>query len=119
VAQLVSLEAPPRAVLALPAVTDAVTRFRAAIERAAPPGTWASSWWRSASWNASVGGAPDSQHLLGLAVDIGPPTAQLAQRMRLAGFVTIDEGDHLHVQAYPAGSIAPLIASWRARGWLT
>jgi hypothetical protein len=48
-----------------------------------------------------VGGSPTSQHQLGLAVDLVVPVsrrAAVASRLRGAGVVVIDEGDHLHVQ---------------------
>ena len=69
-----------------------------------------SSWWRSVEHNRDVGGNAFSQHLLGLAVDTTPTLsanrAQLAAAFRAAGLVAIDEGDHIHVQRYPAG-VAP------------
>lgn len=66
------------------------------------------SWWRSERRNLAVGGAPYSQHLLGWAVDFAPPRHQNRELVRLAneiGLVGVDEGDHVHVQMYPAGVI--------------
>ena len=73
------------------------------------PAAVPTSWWRSNSRNLEVGGAPYSQHLLGWAVDWQLPTsAQNREMVALAnriGLVGIDEGDHVHVQMYPAGVI--------------
>ena len=68
------------------------------------------SWWRSRSRNSSVGGAIYSQHLLGFALDlVSPRPAALVRGLSAAGLVAIDEGDHVHVQAYRAGQIPPEI----------
>jgi uncharacterized protein YcbK (DUF882 family) len=67
-----------------------------------------SSWWRSKQRNAQVGGAITSQHLLGLAVDLVPAggsRSELLRRLRAAGLVALDEGDHVHVQAFSAGVV--------------
>lgn len=64
------------------------------------------SYYRSAVKNRSVGGASDSQHQLGLAVDFVYPRKVAPipiGRMRQWGLTVIDEGDHIHIQAYPAG----------------
>jgi len=60
------------------------------------------SWIRSKSRNTLVGGANNSLHLLGLAVDIVLDSVGdkadfkiMAQRLNLW---VLDEGDHLHVQ---------------------
>lgn len=73
------------------------------------------SWFRSQSRNRSVGGAPRSQHLWGLALDFWVPGAadhrsderagQLADALSREGFITVRESDHVHVQVFPAGSI--------------
>ena len=66
----------------------------------------ASSWWRDRETNIRVGGQPDSQHLLGLALDIVGPTAvrvALAIELRGLGLTAIDELSHLHVQLLAAG----------------
>lgn len=64
------------------------------------------SWWRSAERNASVGGSPDSQHLLGIALDlvVTPGSERRAvAAFAAAGLRAIDEGDHVHLQLLPAG----------------
>lgn len=62
------------------------------------------SWWRSPSRNAEVGGSPDSQHLIGTAVDfVTEEPGKLARELAGLGWVSVNEGDHLHVQAWPAG----------------
>jgi Peptidase M15 len=68
------------------------------------------SWWRSRSRNSSVGGAIYSQHLLGFALDlVTPRPTALVKSLNAVGLVAIDEGDHVHVQAYRAGQIPPEI----------
>lgn len=72
------------------------------------PNWQATSWWRSNARNLDVGGAPRSQHLLAWAVDFAGPRDQSRQLVALAesvGLVAIDEGDHVHVQMFPAGVI--------------
>jgi hypothetical protein len=61
------------------------------------------AWQRSRRENAAVRGKPRSQHLVALAIDLtGPDVREFQRRARAAGLVTIDEGDHLHVQRYAA-----------------
>jgi len=63
-----------------------------------------SSWYRSPAANDAAGGVRDSQHLLGAAVDIvGLSRRDLASDFTRRGFVVVNESDHLHVQAWPAG----------------
>lgn len=65
----------------------------------------ATSWWRSPSENARVGGESDSQHLLGLGLDITDPDLDgLAIRLQRAGLVAVRAARHVHVQAWPAGT---------------
>jgi hypothetical protein len=68
------------------------------------------SWFRSPGHNQEVGGNPDSQHLVGLALDIIPGKPSLgfaineaAARFTEAGFVTVPAPTHLHIQTFPAG----------------
>ncbi len=63
------------------------------------------SWYRSPARNDAVGGSRESQHLLGLALDV-VGGADTAGAFRRAGFVVIPEFDHIHAQVYPAGVLA-------------
>lgn len=67
------------------------------------------SWYRTAEHNVAVGGQIGSQHRYGCAFDlVVPDPAQRVQAMaalRRETFFVIDEGDHLHVQAFPAGAL--------------
>lgn len=69
-----------------------------------------SSYIRSVDHNAAVGGASNSQHLVGTAVDLVPlagGSMQLIEYVaKTMGFgYVLNEGDHVHVQLYPAGTI--------------
>jgi len=49
---------------------------------------------------------PDSQHLVGTAVDICTrDTAGLASRLAQRGLRAVNEGSHVHVQVFPAGAL--------------
>lgn len=65
------------------------------------PGVTFTSGVRSPQHNAAVGGVRTSNHLRGRAWDLVPPAgmsmAQLAARMKQAGFRVLNEGDHVHV----------------------
>jgi uncharacterized protein YcbK (DUF882 family) len=65
------------------------------------------SWIRSRDRNAKVGGHPNSYHQCGLAVDVVIEDEDLKSRFKRRmwkfGFGVLDEGDHVHVQAIPAG----------------
>ncbi|HEX8442463.1 MAG TPA: D-Ala-D-Ala carboxypeptidase family metallohydrolase [Allosphingosinicella sp.] len=79
------------------------------------------SVYRSPSHNRAVGGAPNSWHLQGRAIDIarrpGVAHAQLDAAFRRAGYVLIeslDEGDHSHFAfglpgSAPRPSLSPLL----------
>lgn len=72
-----------------------------------------SSWYRDAATNRRVGGHPQSQHLLGLALDVVGSRDELDAflvQVRIAGLVGLDEGSHVHVQLLPAGRAGPLFA---------
>lgn len=111
------MEAPPLRIVQLlrPQLVEFVSRFnRAAAALAGVPDLELESWYRDSATNARVGGASTSQHLLGLAVDIGgtpgyPISRQariwVADAMRAVGLVPVDEGNHVHVQAYVRGTL--------------
>ena len=68
------------------------------------PGVTVTSGRRTPERNAAVGGAANSYHLSGQAMDLTPPPgmnmAQLEQRLRASGLQfaeLINEGDHIHV----------------------
>jgi len=72
-------------------------------------GTTVTSWWRNPEHNRRVGGSPQSQHIFALAIDVAGSAYQRRQIVRTAtslGLVAVDEGSHVHVQAFPAGSLA-------------
>lgn len=68
-----------------------------------PPGSSFTSWWRSPTENLAVGGARDSQHLWGAAVDVTGNLAAIESAARSAGLVPVRYGRHVHIQAWPAG----------------
>jgi len=105
------LQAPPAWLAAWEPVREFVRR----VERALPADAIATSWWRGLAENARVGGHPYSQHLLGTAAD-WLPHPEIAARARAAGLVVVDEGDHVHTQLYPAGSLNFVVDY--VRGWL-
>lgn len=63
----------------------------------------ATSWWRSPADNQSVGGAPDSQHLFALGVDLVGDNQQILADARALGLIAVDSGRHVHVQGWPKG----------------
>lgn len=64
------------------------------------------SFQRTVSHNAEVGGHDQSQHLLATAWDIaGPDMHVYAARAAANGLTVIDEGDHIHVQLFRAGTV--------------
>lgn len=60
------------------------------------------SWLRSRKHNAQVDGVPNSQHLIGAAMDVvlddTNQTAEFTVWAARQGLQVIVEGDHLHVQ---------------------
>lgn len=69
-----------------------------------------SSWWRSVTHNANVGGANGptvwSQHLVGLAADlVGDPERYdtWVRRLRAQGLIAVNEHSHVHVQLLQRG----------------
>jgi len=70
------------------------------------------SWFRSPAENLRVGGDPDSQHLVGLALDIVPgkpaillAVAEASDKFEEAGFLVLPTRTHLHIQTFPAGDL--------------
>jgi hypothetical protein len=70
------------------------------------------SWWRSHSHNASVGGHPWSQHLIGTAADVSPnypgQMDALAEAIQRNGMIAVRYSSHLHAQLWPAGTLQRL-----------
>lgn len=89
--------------------------FFAALARAHSglPAPRVTSYWRDAGHNAEVGGQGASQHLIGTAMDLVYPSwsakSAAMNAMRRIGLIVVDEGDHVHVQAWSAGTATPLI----------
>lgn len=85
-----------------------LVRLERAWELAGRPQLTTTSGERSIGDNQRVGGQPDSQHLIGLAVDFVGPSGALAlfemACMRLA-LSTKPSGTHLHVQMFPASDM--------------
>lgn len=62
------------------------------------------SYWRDPATNRAVNGARDSQHLIGLGIDLVPAdTGEAASALGARGLVVVPYPTHLHVQAWPAG----------------
>jgi len=70
----------------------------------APPGTFLTSWFRSPAENRRVGGLAESQHLWAAAVDLAGDLPEIARGMRRQGLIAVEDADHVHVQAWPAGT---------------
>lgn len=61
-------------------------------------GLTVTSWWRSPWHNKEVGGVANSLHMVGLAWDIIPASAENYSFLKSLGLTVIDEADHLHAQ---------------------
>lgn len=71
------------------------------------PSLVATSWYRDHAANVRAKGAPDSQHLLAIALDVDGDELELARFRRdagVVGLVAVDSGSHTHVQLLPAGT---------------
>ncbi len=82
---------------------DFINRVLWAWWLAGMPPVQATSYIRTPEQNRRVGGAPESQHLVGTALDLIGPTERMVDFARELGLVGIDEGSHLHLQLFPAG----------------
>lgn len=72
-------------------------------------GLTATSWFRTPSENDAVNGSPESQHLLGLAMDVASSREGMRATIdaaRRVGLVPADEGNHVHLQLFPGGALA-------------
>ncbi len=65
------------------------------------------SWFRTVRENASLRDAsPDSQHLIGTALDVGGPDRSIvAADMQRAGWIRVAYRNHEHLQVWPAGVV--------------
>ncbi len=100
------LPPPPAIIRALrPQLTDFIER----LILAEPDPVGVTSWWRGQDLNREEGGAPFSQHLVGLGLDMVGDTAGFRSRMRSKGLIVVVESDHTHVQYWPAGTLERLI----------
>ena len=91
-----------------------VLRFVSRVQWVASQGgLQVTSWKRSMAHNRAVGGASNSQHLVWTAVDLVPDDGDLLGLERVcrqAGFgYVLNEGDHIHVQEFPAGVLPPMV----------
>lgn len=60
------------------------------------PGARVTSWWRSYEKNVEVGGVKNSRHLIGLAYDVVPATAENTRRLEMIFPRVLDEKTHIH-----------------------
>lgn len=62
------------------------------------------SWLRTPARNKQVGGHPQSQHLIGTAIDLvcdqEDDKQPLMEAARKLGLIAFDEGDHIHIQLH-------------------
>ena len=74
-----------------------------------PAGYSWGSWGRNERENEDAGGSFESQHRVWTAVDVrGPGSAPYwyQEQLRRRGLIVVDEGDHLHIQLWPAGALS-------------
>lgn len=81
-----------------------LTRVIAGV-RSYPGQVSVTSWWRGPDTNRSVGGSPDSQHLIGTALDLWPVRNDLVAALEANGIRAIKESDHIHAQLWGAGVV--------------
>lgn len=103
------LEPPPYAMAyqverAVPGIYRA---FLSRVIDGADADAFVTSWYRTQADNATVGGHPASQHLIGLAVDVsGRDLEGMASRWEGLGLRVVPYRSHVHLQAWPAGTAA-------------
>lgn len=65
------------------------------------------SWWRDRERNERVGGHPESQHLIGWAVDLAPRNFRdlgpLGANLGTTGLTVVPGGSYVHAQLLPSG----------------
>ncbi len=91
----------------LPAIRYFVSQVYAAWYLAGQPDLRLSSWFRTPEQNQTVGGRPQSLHLVALAIDVvgsGAALDAFAAACRQRGLWVVIEVDHLHVQLWPPGT---------------
>lgn len=107
-----AVEAPPSYFWRRLPVRGYVQRVNVAVRGS---GATATSWYRTPRANVAAGGSgrppfgvggPLSQHLVGLGSDWATPnTGALLASFRREGLFPVDEFDHVHVQAWPRGTL--------------
>lgn len=104
-----SVNWPPQSVIQR--VLPLLIRFLVLLGQANPgPSLRITSWYRDPETNIRVNGAWDSQHLLGLAVDVVGEERDLIQfeaNVRSVGLVAVRYSTHLHVQLLHSGVARP------------
>jgi len=103
------LAVPPRALLAsawFPFIVDFYWRVVPLAQQFR--GLRVTSWFRTPERNRIEGGSPESQHLFALAMDMTVEQALLLPLGLAAArsLFAVQERGHLHVQLFPAGSLA-------------
>ncbi len=95
-----------------PSLDRLVGEFQRAVDRVLQDDDTVTSELRTLDENVAVGGEPDSQHLLGLAVDVVPgdgDQAALAVAFESEGLVAVvSEKGHVHAQLLPSGQARAL-----------
>ena len=78
------------------------SRVNLAWQRAGRPSVQVTSYLRDVRGNQLAGGAPDSQHLIGTAVDVFDESGAFLQQARVLGLVVVPTGIRSHhLQLWP------------------